>query len=210
MGKMDGGAYGPVSGRVGNTISYMLNGKNVIRAVGKIKKQPSVKQLAVRQAMKVVISFLRPMLPVINLGFKYAITGSERNAHNEAVSHNKLNAVTGAYPNLSIDYNKVKVSSGRLERPVSPTVKRVAGGLEFTWDTPELDELMRRRDRTMLAAYFPETKKAAYMINGANRLDGKDFLELTNKMLDHDFEAYIAFLAADMSSVSDSVYCEKV
>lgn len=208
MGKLENGPHGHVSGKVGNTVSYTRKGQNIIRTIGVIKKKPTVNQLAVRQRMKLVTEFLKPVLPFINMGFQFVVADTTRYPHNEAVSYNFRNAVEGQYPNYAIDYTKVKVSAGDLEPAINPTVKKMPVGVEFSWDTPELDDFARKRDRAMLLIYCPNTNNAYYVLNGALRSEGKDIVELPEKMINQNIEAYISFISGDSKSVSDSVYCQ--
>ncbi|MHA4894369.1 DUF6266 family protein [Pedobacter sp. PWIIR3] len=205
MGKLLAGPYGPTIGKIGNNVQYMLNGKNVIRMCGVITKPPTVKQLANRQQMKVANDFVRDIKSVVNVGFKFVVEDTDRNQYNEAVSYQKKNAVVGEYPNFTIDYTKVKVSKGELPMPVNASINKLQDGVEFKWDTPVLHEYARRSDKAMLLIYYPESGRSIFNCE-ANRIDGKQLIELPEEMLNAHFEAYMFFLAWDVNSVSDSVY----
>src|SRR5688572_12614649 len=114
MGIMSNGPHGPVYGKVGNLVTYRLLNKDVTRMVGENNKAPSVKQLACRQQMAVVIQFLKPIVEFINLGFMVEAAKADIYAHNMAVSYNKLHGLVGEYPGLLIDYSKVLVAQGSL------------------------------------------------------------------------------------------------
>jgi len=92
MGTQKDGLHGPVEGRIGNLVHYVLNGKNVSRLIGRSTKPASLKQRAVRQRMKVVTEFLRSTLYYINLGFATEVLGTDKNPHNAAVSYNFTHA----------------------------------------------------------------------------------------------------------------------
>ncbi|MGY4385224.1 hypothetical protein ACVWYN_002262 [Pedobacter sp. UYP24] len=208
MGQMD--STGTVFGKVGKTVSYMLNGKNVIRNIGRTNKQPSVKQLADRQKIKLANEFLQPIIPFIKVGFKFAVEGTDKNAYNEGMSQIKKNAIIGEYPNQRIDYSLVKISSGTLESALNPKIQKLVNGVQFTWDIPSDLSWSLKRDRAMVMIYFPETHKAIYFLNSALRSEGSDFIELPENILNQNFEGYISFIAGDSASVSDSLHCEIV
>ena len=205
MGRLLAGPYGPTIGKIGNNVQYMLNGKNVIRMCGVTSKPPTIKQLADRQRMKVANAFVKTVQPVINVGFKFIVADTDRNQYNEAVSYHKKNAVIGEYPDQAIDFTKVKLSTGALPAPVNPAINKLTEGVEFTWETPVLNEYIRRSDKAMLLIYYPENGSSIFNCE-ANRSEGKQLIEVPEKMKNAYFEAYIFFLAWDGNSVSESVY----
>ncbi|MES2828282.1 MAG: DUF6266 family protein [Bacteroidota bacterium] len=205
MGKLLAGPYGPTIGKIGNNVQYMLNGKNVIRMCGVTSKPPTVKQLADRQRMKVANAFVKTVQMVINVGFKFIVADTDRNQYNEAVSYHKKNAITGEYPDQALNFVMVKLSTGELPPPINPAIAKRAEGVEFTWETPMLNENARRSDKAMLLIYYPENRSSIFNCE-ANRSEGKQLIEVPEKMLSAPFEAYIFFLAWDGNSVSDSVY----
>ncbi|MGY4385037.1 hypothetical protein ACVWYN_002073 [Pedobacter sp. UYP24] len=205
MGKLLAGPYGPTTGKIGNNVQYMLNGKNVIRMRGIISKPPTIKQLANRQRMKVANDFVRDVKSVINVGFKFVVEDTDRNQYNEAVSYHKKNAVIGEYPNHSLDYAKVKLSAGELPMPVNAAINRLTEGVEFIWDTSTLNEYARRSDKAMLLIYYPESGQTILNCE-ANRSDGKQLIVLPEEIINGYFESYMFFLAWDGNSVSESIY----
>jgi hypothetical protein len=62
----------------------------------------------------------------------------------------------------------------------------------------------------MMMAYFPEEESAFYQTSGARRIAGQDLLPLPASVLDKRMELYIAFVADDRLSVSDSVYLGRI
>ncbi|WP_316788836.1 DUF6266 family protein [Pedobacter frigoris] len=206
MGSMNNGPFGPIKGKVGNLVSYTLRGKNVVRIAGKTSKPPTLAQLINRQKMAVTNAFLKPIIPFINLGFLFAIEGTAKHQHNEALSYNRLHALQGEYPNIEMDYSKALVSKGSLQSAINPAVSLLANGVEFTWEVAQDMEWGIKNDRTMLLAYFPEQQQAIYIFSGAQRKEGRDFLELPANLLDQPMHTYISFMADDKTSVSDSMW----
>ena len=206
MGKLDNGAYGHVNGKIGNLVSYTLNGENVIRKIGRSTKPPTNAQRAVQQKIKRVNQFLNPILGYIKVGFSFAVERTGRYPHNMAVSCNVKNAMTGEYPNIEIDYSKALVSMGKLPTAINPNVQRLDNGVEFTWDVTDDMDWNIKNDRAMLLLFFPGASDAIYFLSGAKRSEGRDFVELPAAYLSTQMQCYIAFYADNKQSLSNSIW----
>ncbi|AOM80183.1 GNAT family N-acetyltransferase [Pedobacter steynii] len=208
MGKLINGIFGGFHGRIGNLVGYTLKGKHIIRKIGISTKPLTPARKANCQKMKVVNEILSPSLPVIRAGFRLAIAGTDKNEYNEAVSYNKLNALQGEYPNISLDYTKVLVSMGDLPVAVNPVISQDANGheIEFSWEVPADLSYQYDNDRAMLMIYFPALKVSCYHLIGSKRAEGKDSIRIDAAHAGERMEAYIAFIKDDGKQVSNSVY----
>ena len=208
MGKLINGIFGGFHGRIGNLVGYTLKGKHIIRKIGISTKPLTPARKANCQKMKVVNEILSPSLPVIRAGFRLAVAGTDRNEYNEAVSYNKLNALQGEYPNISLDYTKVLVSMGDLPVAVNPVINQNADGseMEFNWDVPADLSYQYDNDRAMLMIYFPALKVSCYHLIGSKRAEGKDSIRIDAAHAGERMEAYISFIKDDGKAVSNSVY----
>lgn len=205
MGKLKGGPFGGVYGKVGNLVGYMLNGENILRKIGKSSKPLTPARKANCEKMTVVNRFLNTSLRFLNIGFGLAVVGTNRNAYNEAVSYNKMNAVQGEYPNISMDYAKALLSKGSLLKANKPQVAEVEGGVAFSWDTSGIPAEYSN-DRVMLLVYFPNTGTSTFNPSGAKRSEGKELLWIGSEMANEPMEAYISFINPFGTEISDSVY----
>ncbi len=61
-------------------------------------------QVDQRSKFVTVLRFLQPMTDFLKVGFK--LYAKKMTQFNSAMSYNLLNAVTGEYPNYSVDYEK--------------------------------------------------------------------------------------------------------
>lgn len=206
MGILKHGPFGMATGKIQNMVSYDLNGKNVFRRIGRTKKKPTVKQLAVRQKMAVVIKFLKHLGPLIEFGFKAQAITARKSEHNMATSYNTKNATVGEYPEIVMDYSKAMVSQGDLMRPIDPQVELLQGKLRFSWQNqPDLD-YTNKKDQVMMLAYFPESHDISADVYGALRTAGEDFLPIDNKLQQAWMEVYMAFVSSDRETASDTIY----
>lgn len=194
------------TGKIQNMVSYDLNGKNVYRRIGRTRKKPTVKQLAVRQKMAVVIKFLKRLGPLIEFGFKAQAVAARKSAHNMATSYNTKNATVGEYPEILMDYSKAMISQGDLMQPIDPQVELLQGKLRFSWQNQQALNYTNKKDQVMMLAYFPETHDICADVYGALRTAGEDFLPIDNKLQQARMEVYIAFVSSDRETASDTIY----
>ncbi|MCX2450023.1 DUF6266 family protein [Pedobacter sp. PLR] len=204
MAKASNGPQGHLNGKVGNLVFYMLNGQPIVRLIGR-KGKPSTLQLANYQEMAVTTKLLKRMGGFIKLGYGLQARGTVHNAHNLATSYHKKQALTGEYPNISIDYSKVKLSRGIMPETADLKINKLAGGLEITWDPKDYADLAHN-DSVMVMICCPETGKDEEYLNIARRSEGKCFIPMHENVLNQQLEPYISFISADGEKVSDSVY----
>ncbi|MBB2148684.1 DUF6266 family protein [Pedobacter gandavensis] len=203
------GPFGHPSGKIGNMVFYMLNGQPVCRSKGKPGK-PSLKQLANRQAMAVAMDLLKPMKDFINVSFKRESEGSVKNPHNLATSYNKKQALTGDYPNITIDYSKVILSKGTLEMAADLKVSKGTDGLNLSWNS-SIAENGVEDDILMVAVSHPTKKRASLFLNAAKRGDGSCFVPLDREwMMTAQMEVYVCLKSANEQLISDSAYVGNV
>lgn len=206
MGILRNGIAGNYSGKIGNLVFYVRNGKQVVRTTGKMTKPPTEGQLKNRKELKVVIDFLKPIKEFINAGFALAAKGTTKIPHNLAVSHNKRYALQGIYPDVEMDYTKVLVTQGKIPDVSDCNVELTAEGLHFTWTCTNNLNWPRDSDQVMLLAYFPVLEKAIYQLAGVKRLVCAETLSIGTGMLNEYMEVYISFVSADRKAITNSIY----
>ena len=206
MGKLLGGIYGRVHGKVGNLVHYQLRGTEIVRIAGKITTPPSDKQLACRQEMAVVVAFFRPMTAFVNMGFNIAADLVNKLPNNLAVSYNKKHALKGSYPDIAIDYTKAMLSQGSL--PIAQNAAVIADGevLKFSWSVAPNMDWAEKEHRCMLMAYFPLEERAVFCLSGARRMEGEDSMVIPADLQGAYMETYISFAEAGSNEVANSVY----
>lgn len=208
MARLKNGLLGGITGAIGNIEGYMLKGQLIYRTRRiKSTKPPTEKQLACRQKMKIVQNFLGAFTDFIKTGFAYAAIGKTYSAIGAAVGWHIKNAITGEYPNFTIDYTAVKTAVGPINiKGTHATATIEDDKLTFTW-TPNYS-YPHTNDRVMLLAYSPVLNEAVYVLFGAQRVKGTDQLILPVNTWGRDVavETYLAFIAENGMSCSDSIY----
>lgn len=218
MARINKGILGPIIGKIAHLVGYIRKGQPVLRSLpNKSNKPRSAKQKVVNSKFGLVSKFIASVHDFTNVGFKLDVVGKTRTAQNAAVSYNLLGAVKGEKPNFEIDYPKVMLSKGTLPPPLHPSIEFSGTTLKFNWEVlPNLDYELTR-DQVMLIACLPTQNIAFHALSGARRTAGEDFLEVRPLMMDDEtskkdesIEAYIAFIADDRESISDSVYVGRI
>ena len=212
MGKLTNGIAGTHTGKVGNIISYMLNGQNVTRSVGKNNKPKTVAQKNNMMGMKLINGFFYQMYGFVKESFAPSCRGTVYNYQNLYVRYNKPGALKGYYPNLEIDYSKIIFSVGNLPQPVSAKVERIAEGLKFSWDTTLNCSSPECMDQVMMMACFPGGLEpdAIFKTRGATRDQGFDILPLPDFFKNKVMEIYMTFISDDRLDVTNSMYLGRI
>jgi hypothetical protein len=197
------GPHGPLIGKVGNLVSYILNGQVVTRTIGHKRTKHSRDQLANYQSMAVTMRLLKNMTAFINSSFEIEARGTVKNQHNLATSYNKKQALKGEYPNISVDYSKVVLSYGDLEIAQDLKMVKTDTGIQISWDTQE----GLAHDMVMILVYHPVDGTSRNYINACRRDAGSHFIPFEEEeRLQEQMEIYICFKSANGKRISNSVY----
>lgn len=222
MARLKFGPFGPLIGKIGNTVGYVRKGAAVLRMIPhKSNKPRTVGQKTTTQAFGLAIKFIAKVNPFTNVGFKLAADGTTKTAQNQAVSYTMKHAIKGVYPDQEIDFTKVMLCLGDLEGPANPVMSYETDGdriaIKFEWEVDPDADRTRKRDQVMMLAYLPDSKRAFYLDSGARRSAGSDILEGyfnpvaqgSNKK-DRFVETYMAFISNDREQIADSVYMGQI
>ncbi|MES2454998.1 MAG: DUF6266 family protein [Bacteroidota bacterium] len=211
MAILKNGLFGSISGKLGNTVTYDLKGKTVVRIIGKKStKPPTVAQLANWQGMAVVNKFLKQVKLFIDVGFNVVAMAEQMYPQNKAVSVIKGMALTGVYPNIELDFSKVLLSTGDLPGLLNVAAVPESNGIRFTWDPQEWIGWPYANDQVMLMAFMPDTGSANFVLSGAPRRMGYDFLEFPPALLTERMELYISVVSDNRKRSSVSQYLGRI
>lgn len=195
-----------LNGKIGKTVTYLLNGQWVTRTIGLNTKAPTILQLAARQMVGLITVLLRPVKGFIKVGFALEIKNTFLTANNKATSENLLHALTGEYPDQRVDYSKAIFSKGTMQLNKEFDVSLTETGLLVRWDPDYLLKSMLPSDRVMVIAYCPEKKYAFYETDGAKRKKGRFHLPLVKYHQRVVLHTYVAFIAANQKTISNTTY----
>ena len=207
MATIEKGILGGFSGKVGTVIGGNWKGIDYMRSkANKRSFTPSQKQLEQQLKFALIMRFLQPMAGLLAISFSdFAI---QKTGINSAFSYAYENAITGVFPDFTIDYSKALVSRGLLPNVLGPSVVSGAGSI-LTWSwTDNNSSDAQPTDQAILVAYCPEMKQAIYTTNGGNRSSltaDLNLLTFKSKVV----ETYIGFISADVR-VASSIFTGEV
>jgi len=201
MAKYSNGINGAFSGGIGPVIGTSRNGVPYMKSKGNPRTAAATPaEQANRNKFKNAHAWIKPLLPVLRVGFKgYTETSYGFLA---AKSYMLLHAMEDG----QVIPERVKISHGDL-----PIAQDIAvhltddQKLHFSW-SPVHAQHSNPKDQLMVLAYQPETATAIYEIHGAFRDTGMQVLDLINDFADQVIHVFAAFVAADRSRQSDSIY----
>ncbi|RZT95999.1 hypothetical protein EV201_0628 [Ancylomarina subtilis] len=206
MGKISQGVLGGFSGKVGNIVGGSWKGIDYMRIKPSNVANPRTQgQLDQRTKFAKVLNFLQPMTEFLRVGYKlYAIKMTQ---FNSAMSYQLQNAITGDYPDYSIDYSKVLVSKGNLLRAVGGAVEStVAGVVKLSWIDNSASGGAKATDKALILLYNADKQIAVYDTAGAVRTVGTQNLSVPTDFSGDEVQAYLGFISEDGTEVANSVY----
>ncbi len=208
MASIPNGILGSFVGTAGNISGYMRNGKNFVRSRRRKSSSPMTPaRLAQQQKIKVCNEFTKPFCGTGFFNKTFPAYGHSGTGFNRVTSAIMNLAITGSYPNCSLNYSKVLISKGPLPPPENGTVvKGEHGKLLFSWQDNSNEGTARPDDKVILVAFFPDLKQAIYLIGESVRSDSNAILDIA-VMKDFSAETWIGFLSPDEKHASCSTYC---
>ncbi|WP_019038498.1 DUF6266 family protein [Psychroflexus tropicus] len=209
MGKISQGVLGGFSGKVGNIVGGTWKGIDYMRIKpANVSNPRTAGQVDQRSKFTITLRFLQTMTDFLRVGFK--LYANKMTQFNAAMSYNLNNAITGTYPNFSVDYANALVSRGGLTEALNGAVSSSGGLVEFTWDDNSGSGSAQATDKALLVVYNATKDQAIYDTAGAARSATSQNLAMPNDFIGDDVEAFIGFISDDGKEVSDSIYIGSV
>lgn len=211
MAKYKKGILGGFYGTVGNVIGSSWRGIEYIKSKpASVNDANTEAQRMQRQKFELIVSFLRKVKPVIDIGF---VRGNVRSTSmNRATSYNLKNAITGTYPDQEIDFPSLLISRGDLTPSQDASVESTdPAEVGFSWADNTGMGSAQADDMAVLLVYSPELGIASYLIDDSIiRLDGGYTMTLPSGYEGETVECYLAFVSADGKETSNSDYLGSV
>ncbi len=201
---LDGG-----KGKLGNLVFYKMNGSSYVRTrPAKYRDRKSPAQLAQRQRMQVVISFLRSFRDLVRVTFAAEATG--RTALQAAQSYNMRHALAGEYPDIRIDKSKVLLSRGPLPLPAGVSVTAQPEGLLIRWENGPEATGSAANDTLVVMALPGDTGNGIHDFTSVRRSEGEYLWRLPQPVQANNLEGvWMAFRNLKLTSMSDSIWINR-
>ena len=206
MGKISQGILGGLSGKVGNIVGGSWKGIDYIRIKPSSVANPRTEgQVNQRNKFTITLEYLQATKDFIKIGYKAFAT--KKTEFNAAMSYVLNNAVGGIAPNFTIDYSLALLSRGPLSGVLNPTTDlTTAGQVSFDWDDNSAEGNANVTDKAMVLVYNPSKKESISILDGADRTVGSQVVTIPNTYAGDTVELFMAFVSADGTQVSNSVY----
>ncbi len=206
MGKIAQGILGGLSGKVGNIVGGSWKGIDYIRIKPSSVANPRTEgQVNQRNKFTITLEYLQATKDFIKIGYKSFAT--KKTEFNAAMSYVLNNAVGGIAPNFTIDYSLALLSRGPLSGVLNGTTDlATAGQVSFDWDDNSAEGNANVTDKAMVLVYNPSKKESISILDGADRTVGSQVVTIPNTYVGDTVELFMAFVSADGTQVSNSVY----
>ncbi len=196
-------------GSLGDLVLYKMHGKTYVRTKpSQYRDKKSPAQLAQRQRLKVMSSFLRAFREPLRVTFASEAVG--RSALQAAQSFNMRNALAGEYPDIVVDKSKVLLSKGSLPLPAGGSVSVHPEGLLIEWVNGEEAAGSAAKHTLVVMALSEDAGRSDYKYTEVRRSEGrylwKPALPVSENALP---DVWMAFRNEEMTGWSDSMYLNK-
>lgn len=211
MGKYTQGILGAFSGKVGTVVGASWRGIKYMRSLAAKRGNANAtrKQLEQQARFSLITGFLKPVKPLLEVGFKNYAIG--KTGYNSASSYNLKNALVGETPNLEIDYSMVLISRGDLVGSKSMVVQSSAAAkLNMSWDDNSGKGKAKPTDQLMFAVFVPALADVVYAIGEAERQDESLVFDLPAEYSGETVEVYVSWVSADGKEIATSLYAGSV
>lgn len=218
MGTLINGINGPIKGKVGTVHGSSRYGKPYIKGPHK-KRTTKVKAKEKQNRTKFSAAqyWLKPITDYVRQGFNGFTYKESSQGFVAAKSHLLMNAFEGTGDQRAINPALAMVSYGSLPLADNIKVEKLDDQtIKFSWDNI-WKEGMNAYDQAMLLAYDIENEDACMKITGQFRQSGDDVLQVHYPLVRNQqekkevtFHCYFAFIAADRSRQSDSIYLGEI
>ena len=206
MGKIPQGILGSLSGKVGSIIGGSWKGIDYIRIKPASVANPRTEgQVNQRNKFTITLEYLQATKDFIKIGYKSFAT--KKTEFNAAMSYVLNNAVGGIAPNFTIDYSLALLSRGGLSGVLNGTTDLTnAGQVSFGWGDNSAEGNANATDKAMVLVYNPSKKESISILDGADRTVGSQVVTIPDTYAGDTVELFMAFVSADGTQVSNSVY----
>jgi len=206
MGKIPQGILGSLSGKVGSIIGGSWKGIDYIRIKPASVANPRTEgQVNQRNKFTITLEYLQATKDFIKIGYKSFAT--KKTEFNAAMSYVLNNAVGGVAPNFTIDYSLALLSRGGLSGVLNGTTDLTnAGQVSFGWGDNSAEGNANATDKAMVLVYNPSKKESISILDGADRTVGSQVVTIPGTYAGDTVELFMAFVSADGTQVSNSVY----
>ena len=209
MGVANQGVFGAWQKRVGNVVGRIVQGRNIYSIYQPQVSNPQTQaQQTNRSAFSVMAEFVSQSLAAIRVGFRNLDGYKNRSAYSSALGYNltKAKAISGTYPNLEGNYNKVVVSEGGVDLPYDPSGSVADGELTVTWADNSGQGDALATDKAALFLFNTTQKKSVFAVTESKRSDRSAKISVPTTWTGDTAVGYLFMVREDKGVNSMSAY----
>lgn len=205
MGIIRNGANGAFSGKAGSVIGSSWRGISYVKGLPrKSTKPPTQAQLEQQARFALAIRTLQPITTLLNESYQ-GVKTSRATGYNLALQYLLNHAITGAYPDYTVDYNKMRISKGSLIKPADVSLSVDAAGIKITWSVL-LSKYGAFADDELTALIYNAAKNIYLPAEGATRGEGQLTMPAPADFAGDTIHVFLFFSSRDGAKRSESVY----
>lgn len=205
MARITNGILGGFSGKVGTVVGASWRGIDYIRSTPNRSTTPATPlQLAQRVKMVLFRGFLLGVDQIIENCFQ---NYDKETPMNSALSYNMKHAITGSYPELSIDFPNLLFSKGDLQSAWSLTaVSNESNTIDFSWQNGAFSNYRGAEDGVTIVIYSPEAMKFVKVTEAGRRADEGSRLIFPENFSGQKVHCYLHFYSDAFNIASTNEY----
>lgn len=213
MGTYNPGVFGTFKGKVGSVVACRWKGLKIVKNYPEKSSKPkSLGQLSQTTKFSLVAGFLKRANGHIAVGYQ-GVSGAVT-PYNVALRHHLNEAVTGAYPNFQLDFEKVQLSlpNSVMDFTMKPSIVASALGMvKISWQLDaKAGKFTLPTDKAHIMMYNPAKKQGVSVYGGIPR----SALSFETSVPDHFtgdvLHTWLFFVSADGKIVSETSYLNTV
>ncbi|HKG08328.1 MAG TPA: DUF6266 family protein [Pedobacter sp.] len=206
MGLYKKGILGHFRGKIGTVVGAVINGIRYMRSLPDFgEDNPTEAQLNSRAKMSLIGKWLKYWKAQIRIGYQSFTNGTS--PFSAAMGYHLRYAVTGVGPLYTIDYAKVKISVGELDKINSPEVAITTDGqIDIAWAANGSMFSGKPTDLVTFMVYNPEKAEFVYAKGAVARSILSYDLMVPAMFSGDTVYLWMSVVSADGKLVSESQY----
>lgn len=191
MARFKNGALGGFKGRVGNIVGSKWKGQSIMRARPDGVSNPRTDlQQNTRMRFALMGHFLSTQRELVRIGFRTVV--STTTTHNEAMRYNLAHAIGGEFPELFIDFSKVKLSFGDLSVLESLEISAASSkSLSLNWVNNAGNGKSGADDLLILGVYDAESGEGFTQLGAFTRKQETALVQLPDNWIGRTVEVFV-------------------
>lgn len=211
MGKSFAGVFANWSGKVGNVVGRIRQGRTIMSIYQPQVHNPKTdSQELAREKFRLLSKFIGSITGFVKVSFRN-LDGYKTGTPNSAAIGYNFKAdptpfVTDTPGEVELDYTKCKVSQGSVDLPYSPSASAEGNSVTITWSDNSGMGNAQATDQIMVLVYNPAKNQCVYNTKIADRSERNATLALPTAWSGDTVNCWLAVQNPKTLACSDSTH----